>query len=111
MPFIPQMQGGTNSIAASSSNSQNLAMPNGAGGDVAIFNSDASNDAFIEFGTSNGVIANVPTDGAQAGGSMLVPHGMVAPMIITLPQGVTFWAVTARAGSPRVTLTRGRWQP
>src|SRR5712664_1339229 len=109
MPFIPNMQGGTNAIVASSGNSQNLAIPNGAGLEVALFNSDSSNDAFIEFGTSNQVVATAPTDGQAAGGSMLIPHGTVAPLIHTTPAGTTFWAGTARAGSPRVTLTRGRW--
>ena len=109
MPPFAAQPGGTGSMAAATT-SANQALPPGAGLDFSVFNGDAANDAFIEFGLNNQIIATIPVDGTAApGGSLLVPHGMTKPMIISAPVGSTFWACVSRAGTPRVTITRGRW--
>jgi hypothetical protein len=69
-----------------------------------VYNSDATNIAFVEFGTANTVAATVP-NGATPGSLPIAPGQSVN---IAIPEGPAMFAASiCSAGTPKVFFTPG----
>ena len=100
--FTPATQATVSITSATSTANVALGATKGAFNQVRVYNSDATNIAYINFGNST-VIATLPS-GATAGS---IPIGPGAVAGFSVPPGTTNVAAICSAGTPVVFITPG----